>query len=143
MTEIINPRQDQADSLPQTAEATIGGRQVVVRKPTQSQFAIIDRLERIADRAERKGQALSEDDEDGKFALFREALSMQGKALDILISLAVDDDDREWLEDQVLTGKLDLPDFTVLIQAFIPADAERKPKPAKKVTAANPARTRR
>lgn len=91
-----------------TAELEFVGRRVLVKLPTAEQLTIYRRLSR-------EFQDLSRDGAADRLSL-DEALRHLGRATRLVQSILAEDRDREWLEDQLLDGKITMQQCTGLLR---------------------------
>lgn len=86
------------------AVATIKGREIAVKAPTELQLMLLQRLSSKLKKASNLD--------------FQEYLSSAGRALDILENLVEDPEDREWLIELTAAGGLHIDDFTPIVNAL-------------------------
>lgn len=93
-----------------TAIATLAGREMMLKLPTSGQFTLINTfVARVSnDNLEPKAR-----------------MKAAGQLMSIMLSMIVTDSDREYAEDQIAAGVLDLSDFAEAFQAF-KGDTEKK-----------------
>lgn len=126
MTDIINPPASESEQA--TGTAWVKGRSVAVKQLTGTQLVIADKLTRIAERAERQAAKAPEGSPE-RLELWRETLKATGQMMDILGSMVVDPDDLEWLEAEMLAGRLELTELTPMLEAVLPqGDTSVKPR---------------
>lgn len=107
-----------------TFSRTIGGREILFKPPTDAQLLMVGRLTRTSRQfAEAKEEELDRVQITGGV----EKMSM---ILDIIDSMVVSPVDRDWLEEQIINGSLDLQELVGALDG-----GEEPAKPVKKVTA--------
>lgn len=89
--------------------ATVIDRKIAVTRPTDAQMMLVGRMQRQLGRMA-----------DGDLGV----LELVGKMMDIIDSLVLSSDDREWLEDQIVARNVEMKDLLPLID---PEDANAKP----------------
>jgi hypothetical protein len=99
------------DTGKETRLVDVKGRTIVVRLITDAQFALMAQLSRL----------LQRDGVDNK-----RKVAGAGRMFDILESMVVQEEDRDYVTDLIATGDLVLTDLTGFISAF--KDEEAKPK---------------
>lgn len=118
-----------------TDSVTVLGRTMPVTAPNAAQLALMARAAKVATAA---GHRLDRDEKSGSdfdADTFMTGLTATGQALDIIQKLFLDEMDQEWLTEQMIAGRLDVPEL-------LAAWGERpQAEPVKKV--ASPKRVRR
>lgn len=93
--------------------AQFGGRLVMIREINDAQRMILSSMLR---------QLKSNPGQDAVVSIF-------AKLFNLINHLIISDEDRQWLEDEILAGNLDIDDFAVIFQ---PASTPVEPAAAKK-----------
>lgn len=109
----------------------IGGRLIALKTPSGSQVAAALKIVDAARKEIRIQEALEEKDRDGR-RIF-ELVSRILRFIDILI---VSEEDRQFVEDAMIEGTVDLSDLTELMSAFAPQEEAPKNGPVKKAARA-------
>lgn len=100
------------ETSPDTRDVPVKGRNIVVKRPTDAQFLLLARETRLAQKeATDRGRRL-------------EAI---GRVFDILESVVISPDDKDFLMEQTVAGDLELADLTTFLSAFN-EDEDEKPK---------------
>lgn len=102
---------DDPEGVIHQTEVAFRGRMVLVKLPTTEQLTIYRRLSQkfieIGNAAERPGAQPME---------MEEAIKHYDRAVKLVTSVIVKDDDKEWLEDEMLEGRMELPDAIDLLK---------------------------
>lgn len=117
----------------ETFTMTLAGRDVAFRRPLLGQVLILDRFARKSIKEARQ----SDDDESG-----RAMLSAIARTLDLIQSLVVSDEDKIFLEEMMLEGKIDWPDVMGALSGGTRGDAvadDETPAPKKRAPRKAPA----
>lgn len=109
---------------------TLLGRQIVFNTPNTAQLAILRRVGIIAGAAGTQLDTMGEDDP-GRGAVLERGLDAAGRGLDLIEGMVADDEDRQWLMDQMVAGRLDIDDVFDAMRQLDPDTPEKK-APAKK-----------
>lgn len=99
-----------------TAEVPFAGRNLKVRMPTEEQLVMYRRVSR-------EFAMLARDGRDKNMAM-DEALKYLDRAVRTVQTVLIDPDDKEWLEDQLMDGKVTLEQCTDLMRSAIRMVAE-------------------
>lgn len=102
-----------------TFTRTIGEREIEFKAPTDAQFLVLGRLLRMTEK-------MGEDE-----VKIAGSVHQMSKILDIIDSMIINDQDRVWLEEQILAGTADLG----AIMSTFQAEVEQAPNRATKRTA--------
>lgn len=120
-----------SDEAPQTFTKTFAGREIEFRRAMLAQVII---LERLYHRQMKQANASGEDDKGKALS------SVLVRTLDFIDTLVVDEDDRQFIEDQMLAGNIDWPEIMEVLSGGRdggPADDET-PKPVKRAPKKSP-----
>jgi hypothetical protein len=122
-----DPQDDDEPEVRETTTLTFAGRQVQVTRPIDGQLlvwsSIGPRVEKIeAQRQAAIASATNDTQRAQVQAKFAEQMSaVMSKGYSILQGLLATDDDRDWLEDQLLLGKMGLKEAMGLVSVTIDA----------------------
>lgn len=122
-----------SDEVTNTFTMTMAGRVIEFKHPNLGQVLV---LQRRYHRALREDQALDDTDEAKGKALMDEVI----KSLDFIDKLFVSDEDRQFVEDQMLAGTID---WTQVVKALSGGDKsqppdDEAPKPVKRAPKKSP-----
>lgn len=116
--------------MTETFPRTIGGREILFRPPTQAQLLIVGRLVRTS------RQFVDTDDKEMDRVQIQGGVEKMSMILDVIDSMVINPADRDFLEQQMIAGKLDLGE---LMEAFDTGEDEGEPaKPVKKAVVRKP-----
>lgn len=114
-----------SDEAKVTVPMTLAGRQIMVKAPTLGQILVLHRTTmRMIKQAE------SDEDDQGKALT-----SAITRTLDFIDTLIIDEDDRQFVEDQMLAGKIDWQELMAILAQDKDAnepDDDQAPKPVRK-----------
>lgn len=122
------PEEPQTGQTPDQAPITFMGRKILVQAPTAEQIGVWQRTARRfedADLTHRPG-----DSPDVLVAKNRKAGKLLDRGIKIIESVLVDEDDRDWLEDQLLDRVMTLGEAANIISLAVDAfgQAEQAPR---------------
>lgn len=114
--------------VPEKLLIPVGGRSMWVKRPTGAQATLIHRHGVISSTAAGRYEALEDtpDNEDRRGELGGKAIGGIAEILDILERLIMDPEDREFLQERMKNGDLDLVDMYAIPDAFLAADKKVK-----------------
>lgn len=119
-----------SDEVPETFTKTFAGREITFRRAHLAQVIVLERLyhrqmKKANESGDDKGKALS---------------SVLVRTLDFIDTLVVDEDDRQYIEDQMLAGTIDWPEVMSVLAGgkdeALPDD--ETPKPVKRAPRKSP-----
>jgi hypothetical protein len=132
-----------SDEVPATFTMPLAGRDIEFRRAGLGQVLV---LQRMLQRQRKLAEAAKEDDKGDAMT------SVIVRTLDFIDTLVVQEDDRQFIEDQMLAGEIELPDIMGALSGpkatrqaddQAPVSAKRTPKKVAKKTVASRARTKR
>lgn len=103
---------------------SVNGREIKFRRPNDTQMLLVGRLLRRAESVRSKAEGGEADE-----AQVTGTVHELSKILDIIDSMVVDEEDRSWLEDQMVLGAVDMSALTSTLGS---GEDEEPKKPAKK-----------